>query len=156
MSYLYLAHLKLQLHMQYQPRSDMFAHSPTTITTPSMVKPTASHHHQPPPTAINSHKHQQQSTWPQECHVTHGFGCRQPLTCVEGPWTKYFYCCFCSFWSSNKFFLLFLGYLLLLQWQHTTHAYALLPIQMGCKGGWLRLRDPREVPGGPGSQVPTR
>ena len=90
MLYSYLAHLRLQLHMQYQPRSDMFACSltstHTTITTPSMVKPATSHHHQPPPTTINSHKHQQQTAWPQECHVTCGFGCWQLSTCVEGPW----------------------------------------------------------------------
>jgi len=66
------------------------------LPTPSTVKPAASHHRQLPPTTINSHKHQQQSTWPQECHITHGFGCKQLSTCVEGPWTKYFYCSFCS------------------------------------------------------------
>jgi len=49
--------------------------------------PPSPHHQQsspPPPTAINSHKHQQRSTWPQECHITCGFGCQQLSTCVDG------------------------------------------------------------------------
>ena len=144
---------RLQLHVQYQPRSDMFAHSltstPTTITTPSTVKPTASPHHQQLQTPTTT------TAWPQECHVTRGFGCRQ-----LGPSTQcklsIFIVVFVVFEVLTSFFLLFLGYLLPLQQQRTMHAYALLPIQIGCEGGWLRLIDPREVPGGPSSRVPTR